>query len=204
MYTKKEDIVKHIFIVNLSFVSFNISEEMQEVFIDEVSPEEILSDTFITSLFHENEVKITFLFRSYFTNTKILRELITKLFACVWVSVLWQNRFMLIIDELNNNAIEYGSQEWDLNKMRVVILKKEQDFDISIEVEDSGNWKAAKNSQQMMEIQEQKLQKWFEDYHSIRGRWLFLIIHKLVDQLYFQDADDAGLIVWVQKHISAS
>lgn len=169
--------------------------------IDEISEETIISDEYIASFFHQEKVEVTFLFRSHFSNTKLLRELIIKILQKANAPVLWQNRFMLIVDELNNNAIEYGSLEWDLNKMMVFIQQRDENIEISIEVQDSWKWALAKTAQDMLEIKDQRIQKWFENHQSIRGRWLFLIIVKLVDQLYFKDAPDGGLIVWVHKKL---
>jgi two-component sensor histidine kinase len=34
---------------------------------------------------------------------------------------MWKTRFVLIADELNNNAIEYGSRSNEYNKLRLKI-----------------------------------------------------------------------------------
>jgi two-component sensor histidine kinase len=44
---------------------------------------------------------------------------------------------ILITDELNNNAIEYGSLEKDVNKMRISIIKDDLYYHFIIETEDS-------------------------------------------------------------------
>ena len=174
---------------------------MQEVLIDEISDEMVVSDEYIATFFHQEKLEVTFLFRSFFSNTKLLRELIIRILQHAQAPLLWQNRFMLIVDELNNNAIEYGSLEWDLNKMSVILQKRDWNLEISIEVQDSWKWALAKTAQDMLEIKEKRVQKWFENHQSIRGRWLFLIIIKLVDHLYFKDAPDGGLIVGVHKKL---
>jgi two-component sensor histidine kinase len=46
-------------------------------------------------------------------------------------------KMVLITDELNNNAIEYGSLEKDVNIMRISIKKDELYYYFVIEVEDS-------------------------------------------------------------------
>jgi hypothetical protein len=73
--------------------------------------------------------------------------------------------------------------------------------ELILEVEDSWKWKEAKTAAEMRKIKEQKLSKWFNDHKSIRWRWLFLIITKLVDELYFKDAESWWLIVWIKKKI---
>jgi len=49
----------------------------------------------------------------------------------------WRRRIVLIVDELNNNAIEYGSKKGDINKMRFFFEKNTKGL-LSIEVEDCG------------------------------------------------------------------
>lgn len=176
---------------------------MQEVSIDDVNPELVVTDEYVVSLFQENKVEVTFLFRSFFTNTKILREIILKILDKAWIPQLWQNRFMLIVDELNNNAIEYGSADGDLNQMRVYVEKFEEwKSQIIIEVQDTGKWNFAKSAEEMLALKEMKMEEWFDNHKSIRGRGLFMIILKLADELYFKDAPNGWLIVWVKKNLS--
>ena len=110
----------------------------------------------------------------------------------------WRRRIVLIVDELNNNAIEYGSKKGDINKMRFFFEKNTKGL-LSIEVEDCGTWKEAKTAEAMELLQIQKKKDGFKNHASIRGRWLFMIILNLVDELYFKDSDAGGLIVWVSK-----
>ena len=54
----------------------------------------------------------------------------------------------------------------------------------------------------MCNLAEKKKKRWFDNYHSIRWRGLFLIIDKMVDKLYFKDSKNWWLIVWLKKEIS--
>lgn len=47
------------------------------------------------------------------------------------------SRLTLMVDEMNNNAIEYGSQAGDINKLRFHCNYTKDTIDINIEVEDS-------------------------------------------------------------------
>lgn len=47
------------------------------------------------------------------------------------------HRIVLMVDELNNNAIEHGSQQSTQNEMRIEISRQQQEYTISIECEDS-------------------------------------------------------------------
>ena len=51
------------------------------------------------------EIKISYL--SDFRSAKILRELVDNICKQYGVNPKWRTRLVLIIDELNNNAIEY-------------------------------------------------------------------------------------------------
>ena len=48
----------------------------------------------------------------------------------------------------------------------------------------------AKNAKQMQDLQKKNEHKDYTKHHSIRGRGLFLIISRLVDDLSFEDASD--------------
>ena len=51
----------------------------------------------------------------------------------------WRTRLVLIIDELNNNAIEYGSKEGDINTLELHISSLQENyFEINVCVSDSG------------------------------------------------------------------
>ena len=105
---------------------------------------------------------------------------------------------------MNNNAIEYGSNSGDLNKMNLVINKQENWFSINLEIIDSWNWTMHKTALEMEELRNNKVQKWFDNHNSIRWRGLFLIITKLVDELYFKDDENWWLVVWINKNIALS
>jgi anti-sigma regulatory factor (Ser/Thr protein kinase) len=117
---------------------------------------------------------------------------------------MWKNRLVLVIDELNNNAIEYWSKPWDKNKIIFKISNTKKYFLFNIEVYDSGLGKLTKTADEMEIIRNKKKEAWFNKYKSIRGRGLFLIIEKLVDKLYFKDWENWELIVWIEKKIEKS
>ena len=173
---------------------------MEEIFIDNVSPDTITHD-YLSQFYKNDTMEISFLFKSDFNNAKYLRDDLMIILDIMWLDSIWKNRFVLIIDELNNNAIEYGSNENAINVFKFIGKKQEDGVYLNIEVEDEGNGKNAKKSMEMENLRHEKVEKWFENYHSIRGRGLFLIITKLVDELYFKDSQKWGLIVGVKKTI---
>ena len=180
-------------------VFFDISF-MKEVHISEF---DILKDKkgFIESLFHDGNLDVSFHYPSDFQKTQLLRDIVDMIWEIVELDNKWRRRIVLIVDELNNNAIEYGSTQWDINKMRL-ILSTSESISIKIEVEDSGKWNKSQNADNMRKLQDQKIKQWFNDYSSIRWRGLFMIILNLVDSLYFKDASSGWLVVWVEKKFS--
>ena len=107
----------------------------------------------------------------------------------------------MIIDELNNNAIEYGSLNWEINKMYFTSNFDNNTVTLDIRVEDTGNWAWNKKAKDMEDLKEQKHKKDHDYNKSIRWRWLFLITDRVVDKLYFEDSSSWGMRVWVKKQI---
>lgn len=173
---------------------------MKEIYIDDISQDSI-NMNYISSLYSENSFDISFVFKSDFKNSKILRDYLFMIFDFLWLDLIWKNRFILIVDELNNNAIEYGSKQNDINILHFTSKWEANQIFITIEVQDAGTGISAKTAVEMEELRIQRLQKWFENHNSIRWRGLFLIITKLVDRLYFKDSWEKGLIVGVEKNI---
>ena len=175
---------------------------MDKISIDDI-PKEVIDVDYISSFYKKWEFDLDFVFKSDFTNAKYLRWSILFILEVLGLNTVWKNRFVLIVDELNNNSIEYWSNKEDTNSMRVSTKKDSEDIIINIEVEDSWKWPNAKKAQEMEDLRNQKLSVWFDKHKSIRWRWLFLIITKLVDELYFKDSDKWWLIVWVKKRLKS-
>jgi len=146
--------------------------------------------------------EITFEYISDFRSAKILRDFIGELAQKLNIDKLWEKRFILIVDELNNNAIEYWTKPWDYNKLKVFFKFENDEIDLQIEVIDKWNGKMPKTSKEMEQIRQKKENNMSAtDYKAIRWRWLFMIISQLVDEIYFKDAPKWGLIVWIRKKL---
>ena len=156
---------------------------------------------FLEKLNVKEKSEICFSYISDFRSAKIIREFVSDLCVNLWIDKIWEWRLILIADELNNNAIEHWSLQWEYNKIRVTIIPIEKWFDLFIQVEDSWNWKAHKTSKQMILLRNKKKLSWFFKNNWIRWRWLFMIIEKLVDKMYFKDSSEWGLIVWIEKKL---
>lgn len=176
---------------------------MNEIFIDQI-PSDIIDKNYLTNFYNNDIFEVTFLYKSNFNNAKYLRDYLFIILDILWVNSIWKNRFVLIVDELNNNAIEYGSKEWGLNIFRFTSTTDRNKITLNIEVEDEWSSVKSKKSIDMYKLKEERLEKWFDNHNSIRWRGLFLIITKLVDNLYFNDSQQWWLIVWINKTLEVS
>lgn len=150
-------------------------------------------------------VHLDFEYASDFKNAKELRDFVWALTELVGMPKMWRSRFILVTDEMNNNAIEYWSRPEDTNRITFKVIKRQENIKMIVEVEDTGKWKSPKTAAQMQELREEKTKQWFWISEVwIRWRWLFLITQRTVDRLYFEDSKNGWLIVWVEKNIVLS
>jgi anti-sigma regulatory factor (Ser/Thr protein kinase) len=147
-------------------------------------------------------------FRADHAQSKIIRDLVGLIFDYYSINYPWRGRFILIADELINNAIEHWSLEGDIDSCIIRAGKSEnREFFIEFEVHDTGNGKDAKDADHMNEIKAEKMgDKNMENgvYMAKRWRWLFYITEKLVDKLSFSESPKGGLAVKIEKRISSS
>ncbi len=158
-------------------------------------------EDFISKYLNNKEIDIEFIYESDFINAKILRDFIEIICNKLWFPHKDVSRFILIVDELNNNAIEYWTLKWFQNKLRIKTNWDSESVNINIEVEDSWNWLKHKNALEMETLRAHQLKLWYWNHESIRWRGLFMITVKSVDRLYFKDTESGGLIVWIRKNI---
>ena len=148
----------------------------------------------------DSEINIRFI--SDFRSSKILRNFITIISEKIKIDNIWKSRLILISDELINNSIEYWSQKWEVNIFKILIKPKwKNKLLLNLEITDSWNWTEAKTAKEMILIRNKKKLNWFFKNNWIRGRWLFMIIEKLVDRLYFKDSENWWLTVWIEKKL---
>lgn len=151
----------------------------------------------------DSSINICFIYASDFSNSAILRSFVWVICDSLKIQGRWKSRLILITDELNNNAVEYWSKSDDVNHMRFSIkTEKNWKLNINVEVEDTGSSHLSKKSSDMTKIRDNKCNWQKIRTNPIRWRWLFIIIDKLVDELYFKDSKSWWLIVWINKKIS--
>jgi two-component sensor histidine kinase len=85
-------------------------------------------------------VHICISYVSEFSSAKVLREFIDEICTLYNISMKWRTRLVLIVDELNNNAIEYGSKKGDTNFLEVHIKRGDKkNISFCARVQDTGN-----------------------------------------------------------------
>lgn len=156
---------------------------------------------YISDCIKNNQVDIQFGYASDFKNAKILRDFMEIILSTFDFPKKDIARFILASDEMNNNAIEYGSSKNEINYLRIKINKQNTILSLSLEVEDTGNWKFAKTAEEMEEFKKIRIHENYTKHKSIRGRGLFLIIINIVDELYFKNTDNGWLIVGCKKDL---
>ena len=164
-------------------------------------PEWFDKERFISEEMKDISLSIEFIYESYFKNSKVLRDFVEIIWLKLNLPHSDMARFILVVDELNNNAIEYWSEEWWENKLRINICNNWDELGVCIEVEDTWKWLKHKNALEMETLRAHQLKLWYGNHESIRGRGLFMIIVKSVDRLYFKDSDNWWLIVWIRKNV---
>lgn len=169
---------------------------MKHVLLSDI-PNDTDLKVYLSKFINEGKFELVFHYDSSFKSTPRMRMFMDALFDIYEIDLKNKNRLVLVSDELNNNAVEHGTGDCWENQLFVSVEKRETNIHINIEVTDCGN----ANAEEMEKLKEEKTRSWFEKHRSIRGRGLFLITDKIVDSLYFKDAEEWGLIVWVEKTI---
>ncbi len=173
---------------------------MNKINLD-ISNDFILDENFLEWLSLNGETEILLNFVSNFKSAKILRNFISALSDKLNIDSIWKSRLILIVDELSNNSIEYWSKTWETNCFKIKLNVSSNSIFLNCEVSDTGNWANPKKACDMYSLRDAKKQKWFANHNSIRGRGLFMIIDKLVDELYFKDSNLWWLMVGISKKL---
>lgn len=107
----------------------------------------------------------------------------------------WAFRFQSVVDELCNNAIEYGSAPGNDIKITFVSHPHES---IEIIVEDTGTGKIKRSAAELKAmIAERRSPNYV--FTGIRGRGLSKIVAEWTDELAFEDTEKGGIRVKIKK-----
>lgn len=109
----------------------------------------------------------------------------------------WAYRFQSIVDELCNNAIEYGSTPGQDIKLTLIYAPGDS---LEITVEDTGTGKERKTAEDVKKVVDEKRKPGY--IHSgIRGRGLSNIVFGWSDEVNFKDIPHGGLMVTAKKKL---
>lgn len=109
----------------------------------------------------------------------------------------WAYRMQSVVDELCNNAIEFGSAE--SSEIRVIFTHKKEEY-LEIMVEDTGTGKNKATAVQMQKMLEEKRKEGYK-FTGIRGRGLAKIVAEWTDEFEFKDREGGGLQVRIRKYL---
>jgi len=109
----------------------------------------------------------------------------------------WAYRMQSVVDELCNNAIEFGSS--DDAEIRVIFAYKKDEY-IEITVEDTGTGEKKVPAAEMDKMIEKRRGK-DHKFTGIRGRGLAKIVAEWTDELEFKDRPGGGLQIRTRKYI---
>lgn len=112
----------------------------------------------------------------------------------------WAFRFQSVVDELTNNAIEFGSSPGEDIKVTFISQKGEY---IDVSVEDTGTGSIKKTAAELTKYVEENKNIDPTTITSIRGRGLAQIVSTWTDTLEFFDNEKGGLTVRVRKNLES-
>lgn len=112
----------------------------------------------------------------------------------------WAFRFQSVVDELCNNAIEYGSSAGSDIRITFIYIKDQY---LEIDVEDTGTGKNKITAAQLQKIFDERRERGYV-FTGIRGRGLVKIVGEWTDEIKFSDKQGGGIIVSVKKYIKNS
>jgi anti-sigma regulatory factor (Ser/Thr protein kinase) len=107
----------------------------------------------------------------------------------------WAFRFQSVVDELCNNAIEYGSTPGQEIKITFISNPHES---IEIYVEDSGTGKKKTTAADLKRLLEERRSPTYQ-FTGIRGRGLSKIVAEWTDELIFEDTEKGGIRIKIKK-----
>ncbi len=147
-------------------------------------------------------IEMTISFWAEYSQSKIVRDIVREIFTKNAIYPLYGWKFALVADELLNNAIEHGSQPWDVNMCVIRSIKDSEshEFRVSFDVHDTGTGEKM-TPEWMRRLRDNIYLNMAGVYLKRRGRGLFLMVEKLVDHLTFDRSPRGWLLVHVDKKI---
>ena len=111
----------------------------------------------------------------------------------------WAFRFQSVVDELTNNAIEFGSAPGEDIKITFISVKNRY---IEVFVEDTGTGSIKKTAADMTAFVQKQRNLDPSKITTLRGRGLAQIVANWTDSLEFKDNEKGGITVHVMKYLN--
>ncbi len=111
----------------------------------------------------------------------------------------WAYRFQSIVDELCNNAIEYGSTVGQDIKLTLTSYPGDC---LEISVEDTGTGKQKKTAAEIQKVVDEKRKPGYI-HNGIRGRGLSNIVFGWSDEVKITDMPNGGIAITARKKIQS-
>lgn len=112
----------------------------------------------------------------------------------------WAFRFQSVVDELTNNAIEFGSSPGE--DIRVTFISQKGKY-IEVSVEDTGTGPNKKTAVELAKYVEDNKNADPTTITTIRGRGLTQIVSTWTDELTFSDNENGGITAHVRKNLES-
>lgn len=109
----------------------------------------------------------------------------------------WAYRFQSIVDELCNNAIEFGSKMGA--DIAITFTYKQGEY-IEISVKDTGTGKDKVTAKELEAVVAEKSKPGYTNT-GLRGRGLSMIVKSWSDELKFEDVDGGGIKTTIKKYL---
>lgn len=135
-------------------------------------------------------------FPAQFEYGGILRDFAQGIFELVKLSEEWTERLKLVLDELYNNAVEYGSD----SKSQVYVTFYFDEKEVGFYVEDEGRGPEKVYPLDLDTIIKKNLQE-LQEGEKDGGRGLAMISRRWADQLKIENSPHGGLLVGFKKTI---
>lgn len=128
--------------------------------------------------------------------SSFLREASSDIFQHSGFTPEWTNRLKLVLDELFNNAIKYGSGENGMIYINFILNEN----DLSFEVEDEGKGRE-KISAEELQLKIEKNMQEVTDMTKDCGRGLAVIAFFWADELIIKNSVHGGISIAFKKRI---
>ncbi len=109
----------------------------------------------------------------------------------------WAYRFQSVVDELCNNAIEYGSAPG--KEIKITFIHSKEKY-VEIIVEDTGTGKNKITASQLQKLFEERTEPGYL-FTGIRGRGLIKIVKEWTDEIKFEESKQGGIKINVKKYL---